>query len=137
MKPRIKGALFLILAFLLGVGAGAFGFGIYEVRGGWGGSGVRGQRFQRYILGRLDRELNLTPAQHEKVESALQETRLEFQRLREEMRPRFREIVGRSRERIKAALDPAQQAKFDAIVAEWERRGDRWRGETKGEVKRP
>jgi hypothetical protein len=61
------------------------------------------------------------------VEAALKETGGEFARLREEMRPRFQEIRNRSRERIRTILDGEQQAKFDALSAEWERRADRWR----------
>ncbi len=126
MRPRIKGALLLLLAFALGAAAGATGFGIYLARTGWP---PRGERFQQFVLRRLEREVNLRPEQREQVEAILGETREEFRRLREEVRPRFREIVARSRERIRRSLDADQQAKFDALADEWERRGERWRGE--------
>jgi hypothetical protein len=136
MRPRLKGALLLCLAFVLGVGVGAAGFGIYAVRVGWP---PRGERWIPWVLQRLDRELELRPDQHQRVENILRETRDEFGRLREEFRPRFREILNRSRDRIKAELNAAQQAKFDALMAEWERRRERWRGRDRpsGEAKDP
>ena len=127
MTSRVKGALLLIVAFLLGAAAGALGFGVYQVRiGGW--RAPRGDRFQEVILRRLTRELELKPEQRQQVEAILREAGEEFARLREEIRPRFREIQARSRGRIKAVLDARQQAKFDALADEWERRAERRRG---------
>ncbi len=131
MRPRVKGALLLLLVFLLGAGAGALGLGVYQVRtGGWGPP--RGGRFQEFMLRRLTSELELRPEQRPQVEAILRETGEEFARLREEIRPRFREIQARSRGRIKAVLDAGQQAKFDAMADEWERRAERWRGRSGG-----
>lgn len=131
MTSRVKGALLLILAFLLGAAAGALGFGIYQVRAGYWGP-PRGERFQQFVLRRLTSELDLRPEQRQQVEAILRETREDFARLREELRPRFREIATRSRARIKAVLDAGQQAKFDALADEWERRAERRRGEAQG-----
>lgn len=127
MRPRVKGALLLLLAFVLGGTAGATGLGSYLVRtGGW--RPARSEQFQRRVLGRLDRELNLTPAQLQQVEAILRETGEEFARLRQEIRPRYREIGARSRERIREVLDPGQREKFQALAEEWERRAEqRWR----------
>jgi hypothetical protein len=79
------------------------------------------------MLQRLSRELDLRPDQRERVEAVLKETGQDFARLRAELRPRFQEIRSRSRDRIRTILDGEQQAKFDALSAEWERRADRWR----------
>ena len=128
MRPRVKGALLLLVAFILGAGAGALGLGIYQVRTGWWGP-PRGSRFQEFMLRRLTSELELRPEQRQQVEAIVRETSEEFARLREEIRPRFREILARSRGRIKAVLGAGQQVKFDAMVDEWERRAEqRWRG---------
>ncbi len=131
MTSRVKGALLLIVAFLLGAAAGALGFGIYQVREGrWGPH--RGARFQQVVLGRLTSELDLKPDQRQQVEAVLRETGEEFARLRLEMAPRFREIRERARGRIQAVLDPGQRPKFDALVERWERQAERRRGETPG-----
>jgi len=127
MSPRLKGTLLLLLAFGLGVAGGAVGFGVYQTRfGDW--HAPRGAaRFQDRILSRLTKELGLRPEQRQKVEAVLEEAGQEFTKLREEMGPKFRDIRNRVRDRIRAALDAAQQVKFDAVAQEWERRAERWR----------
>ena len=128
MSPRLKGTLLLLLAFGLGVAGGAVGFGVYQTRfGDW--HAPRGAaRFQDRILSRLTKELGLRPEQRQKVEAVLEEAGQEFTKLREEMGPKFRDIRNRVRDRIRAALDAAQQVKFDKVAQEWERRAERWRG---------
>jgi Spy/CpxP family protein refolding chaperone len=128
MTPRVKGGLLLFLAFLLGAGTGALGFGVYQSRTGWWGPRRDPARFQQFQVRRLTRELDLRPEQRQQVEAILRETGQEFAKLRGEMAPRIREIRGRGRERIRAVLDPEQQAKFETLAAEWERRAERWHG---------
>ncbi|HSD49975.1 MAG TPA: hypothetical protein VLG48_01110 [Candidatus Methylomirabilis sp.] len=129
MKPRVKGALLLLLAFALGTTTGALGLGLYQARTGWWGSGRRDpQRFQQFMLRRLTRELDLRAEQRQQVEAILRESGEAFTRLREEIRPQFQAIRERSRDRIRALLDPGQQAKFETLAQEWERRVERWRG---------
>jgi Spy/CpxP family protein refolding chaperone len=127
MKPRVKGALLLLVAFLLGTAAGALGYGLYQGRAGWTRSSRDPARFQQALLKRLTRELDLREDQRQRVEELLRETGQEFVRLREEIGPRFREIRERSREKMRAVLSPEQQAKFEALEKEWGRRADRWR----------
>ena len=141
MRPRVKGALLLLLAFLLGTAAGALGFGLLQARTGWGHPPRDPARFQQSLLKRLTRELDLRPEQQQQVEDALRETSQEFARLREEINPRVREIRVRSQEKIRAILTPEQQAKFEALEKEWLRRAERWHREggrsKEGESKRP
>jgi len=128
MRPRVKGALLLLLAFVLGATAGALGFGLFQARTGWWGGRRDPARMQEFVLKRLTRELDLRVDQQTKVEAVLRESGEEFARLRGEIRPRFQEIRERSRDRIRAILDPGQQAKFETLAQEWERRAERWRG---------
>ena len=128
MRPRLKGALLLLLAFVLGAGTGALGFGLYQTRTGWWGARRDAGRFQQIMLERLTRELDLRGDQQQQVEAILRESGEEFARLRQEIRPRFQEIRKRSRDRIRALLDPGQQAKFETLAQEWEHRAERWRG---------
>jgi Spy/CpxP family protein refolding chaperone len=141
MRPRVKGALLLLLAFLLGTAAGALGFGLFQARMGWWRSPRDPAPFQQLLLKRLTRELDLRPEQRQQVETVLRETGQEFARLREEVDPRVREIRVRSREKIRAILTPEQQAKFEALEKEWLRRAERWHREggrsKEGEPKRP
>jgi hypothetical protein len=123
----MKGALLLLLAFVLGAGTGALGFSLYQARSGWWGARRDAGRFQQIMLKRLTRELDLRADQQQQVETILRESGEEFARLRQEIRPRFQEIRGRSRDRIRALLDPGQQARFETLAQEWERRTDRRR----------
>ena len=116
MRPRLGGALLLLLAFGLGVAAGALGLSAYQARWGWNAPGP-GPRHSQHMLRRLDQELTLTTAQREQVEAILRETGQEFTRLRDEVRPRFRDIRASARARIREVLDPAQREKFDALNA--------------------
>ena len=128
MSRRLKGALLLLLAFLLGAATGALGFGLYQARAGWWRPPRDPARFQQVLLKRLTRELDLRPDQQQQVEAILREAGQEFARLREEIGPRVRDVRGRSREKIRAILGPDQQAKFVVLEREWERRAERWRG---------
>lgn len=128
MRPRVKGALLLLLAFLLGTAAGGLGFGLYQVRAGWRHPPRDSERARQFVLKRLTRDLDLRPEQQQQVEAILLETGQEFARLREEVGPRVRDIRGRSREKIRAILNPEQQAKFEALANEWERREERRHG---------
>lgn len=127
MRSRVKGALLLLLAFGLGVVGGAVGFGVYHTRfGDWRSPGGAA-RFQERILARLTKELDLRSEQRQKVDAVLKEAGQEISKLREEIGPKFREIRTRARDQIRAALDAAQQVKFDKVAQEWERRAERWR----------
>ncbi len=127
MKPRLKGTLLLLLAFGLGVVGGAAGFGVYHTRFGEWRTPAGAARFQERILSRLNKELGLRPEQRQKVEAVLEETSQGFAKLREEIGPKFRELRSGAQERIRGVLDAAQQAKFDTLAQEWERRAERWR----------
>ena len=127
MRPRLKGALLLTVAFVLGLVAGGFGAGVLQSRWGWHAP-WGGPRFQQRMLHRLDRELGLTAAQREQIDAIIRETRQEVARLREELGPRFRDVRLRTRARIREVLDPAQRDKFDALAARWEQWGPRGGG---------
>lgn len=130
MRPRLKGALLLLLAFLLGVAAGASGFAVYRSRVGWWGSSRGADRAQEHVLRRLTRELDLRPDQRQQVEAILREAGDQFGRLREEMRPRYREIRERTRDRIRALLDADQQPRFQVFMDRWDRERERRRAPT-------
>jgi Spy/CpxP family protein refolding chaperone len=119
MSPRVKGAVVLVLAFLLGAVTGGVALSLYQMHAGWWWHArADGARFQQYLLRRLTRELDLRPDQRDRVEAILRDSGVEFAQLREEIRPRFREIRTRTRERIRAVLDANQQQKFERLTAE-------------------
>jgi Spy/CpxP family protein refolding chaperone len=129
MSPRVKGALLLLLVFLLGVAAGALAFGLFGAEMGWRNRPRDPERFRELVLKRLTKELDLQPEQRQKVEAILRETGQEFARLKVDMDPRIREIRGHSRERMRAILTPEQRTKLEVLEKEWERRAERRRSE--------
>jgi hypothetical protein len=67
---------------------------------------------RRWVLSRLQRELNLSPGQRAQVDSVLARREADVRALMIEMRPRFEAISDRTRRDIQAALTPDQQKRF-------------------------
>jgi Spy/CpxP family protein refolding chaperone len=125
MRPRLKGGLLLLLAFLLGAASGVLGLRVYQLRTGHWEPSRNPARFQQIVLQRLTRELDLTADQEQQLQTILRETGQEFAKLRAEFGPKLESIRVRSQERIHAILNPAQQTKFDALAKRWERHHER------------
>ena len=139
MKPRTKGALLLLLAFLLGVASGALGFAVYRSRWGWREAREDPARFRQVVLNRLTRDLHLRPDQQRQVEVLLRDAGEQFAKLREEIRPRSREIRLQTQEKIRALLDADQAKEFAALLDRWQRREQEHRrpAASPGESKSP
>lgn len=65
------------------------------------------------FIERIQRELKLTPAQHDQVLAIVNETRSKVMNLREEFQRQRRETILEARARVRALLTPEQQEKFD------------------------
>jgi hypothetical protein len=70
---------------------------------------------RRWVLSRLQRELDLSPRQREQVDSVLARREADVRALMIEMRPRFEAISDRTRRDIQAALSPDQQKRFTEL----------------------
>lgn len=70
---------------------------------------------RRWVLSRLQRELDLSPSQREQVDSVLARREADVRALMIEMRPRFEAISDRTRRDIQAALSPDQQKRFTEL----------------------
>jgi Spy/CpxP family protein refolding chaperone len=120
-KSRLLAGIVIVLVFLAGV---AVGFFVHHAlpRRGWAGFAVggppSGQRpeVKGWMLQRLDRELDLTPEQHARIDTVLTRRESDLRALMTEARPRFEAIAARTRTEIQAVLTPAQQQKFAEIT---------------------
>jgi hypothetical protein len=65
------------------------------------------------VVGRLDREVGLTPTQHEQVHDIMRDTRFKMMELRHEMQQRRHQIFLNAYDQIRGILTPEQQQKFD------------------------
>ena len=83
-----------------------------------------GNRFMR----RLERDLNLNPAQRVNVDRALQRHYERIRDIRSHMSPQINSIMQEIRKDVRSFLDNEQQTSFDRIVEKFEeRRKRRWR----------
>ena len=64
---------------------------------------------------RLVRELSLSAEQEKAIAGIIQEARDQLGEIRKETRPRVRQVIMNARDRIRAQLNPEQQARFDQI----------------------
>jgi Spy/CpxP family protein refolding chaperone len=120
---RLKLWLAIAAIFVLGCATGAFLDSAYRLRvGAARGESRGGHRNPEQMFEKMRRELSLDERQATEVRKILDETRNEYRALRSEARPRFDAVRQSARTRIRALLTPEQQQRFDARVAEMDKR---------------
>jgi Spy/CpxP family protein refolding chaperone len=102
-----KAAALLIAAALLAGLVIGFGGSTLAYRYGW--LHIHG----RYLLQRMDRELGLTPAQHEQIEDVMEGTHEKMRELRLNLRGQRRRLMIDTYLKIRSLLTPDQQKTFD------------------------
>jgi Spy/CpxP family protein refolding chaperone len=100
-------ALLIAAALLAGLAIG-FAGSTMAYRYGW--LHVHG----RYLLQRMDRELGLTPAQHEQIEDVMEGTHEKMRELRLNLRDQRRRLMINTYLKIRSLLTPDQQKTFDS-----------------------
>ena len=111
----------LLLVFVLGVVAGAFGTRIY-LKDRFAHFRKDPKARQAFIMRKLSKELELTPEQKIKVEkivAQMGEKRREFFR---KNRPEIKKIMDEGFAQIKRELNNDQQKKLDELRAKFEKR---------------
>jgi len=68
----------------------------------------------RGFVDRLDRELNLTPEQLQKVQGLVRDTRSKMTELHQDFHAKHQALIMATHDQIRALLTPEQQQKFDA-----------------------
>jgi flagellar motility protein MotE (MotC chaperone) len=112
--------------FILGGAAGWFGNCIYRgeknirTAGGAGDSGSKKDDDKdgelQKIIADLVRELHLDAEQQESLKNIFFETRLEYQELNKEFRPRYKTIRDESDDKIRKILRDGQRERFEEIL---------------------
>jgi hypothetical protein len=122
VRPRLLAVLALLLAAV-----GGFAIGIAFDRATWEsrrlGFLARGTAFRpppnrhprSELLDRLDAKLNLTGDQRLRVDSVLARRESEMRALRNQVRPRFDSIAGRTRADLVGILTPEQRVRLEAL----------------------
>lgn len=81
---------------------------------------------------RMDRELNLTPAQRSQIRGIMRDARLQIMQHEQEFRRLRHETFLQAMHQIRATLTPEQQEKFDRDFLPYQAR-DEWQGERRHE----
>ena len=85
---------------------------------------VVGDKYDRPL--RIGRSFPELADQKSGIEAIFKESRQKVESLREEMAPKFDALRKTTRDRIRALLNPQQQAKFDQLAEKWEAGAKRW-----------
>lgn len=112
-KSTRTAALLLVAAFLLGASAGAAALALSGRPGRMGPGHSPGPSG---YLGRLERDLKLTPVQRDSVGAILQRFEPRMDSIWQEVRPRFETLRGELRSDINAQLTPEQQRHYAELL---------------------
>ena len=120
-KSRLVAGLVIVLVFLAGAAVGFWchhaiaprGFLRFAIGGPPAGPPPE---MKGWMLQRLDRDLDLTPEQHARIDTVLTQRETDIRALMTETRPRFEAIASRTRAEIQTVLTPEQQEKFAKLT---------------------
>ena len=114
--------------FLLGVLVGALAMQLYHSVNAPDPRRLpgRGPAHRPDFADLLERRLDLTPDQVQRIDVILAESRAEAEAFHEEMLPRVREQMERTRERISEVLTPEQRERFEELHRRHRGRAERF-----------
>ena len=111
----------LLLVFVLGILAGAFGTRIY-LKDRFAHLRKDPKARQAFIMGKLSKELELTPDQKIKVEKIVEQTGAKRREFFLKNRPEIKKIMDEGFLQIKKELNNDQQKKLDVMREEFKKR---------------
>jgi hypothetical protein len=122
-------ALYMALVFACGGVVGAFAHRLYTVSGVSANVGQRNpEEFRKRYMADMKARLQLSDGQAAKLSAVMDETRTRFRDVREKFEPEMQKIREDQRQRISELLSPGQQAEWQKIVEERQRRRESKKG---------
>jgi Spy/CpxP family protein refolding chaperone len=122
-------ALYMALVFACGGVVGAFAHRLYTVSGVSANVGQRNpEEFRKRFMADMKTRLQLTDDQAAKLSVLMDETRSRFRDVREKFEPEMQKIREDQRQRISELLSPSQQAEWQKIMDERQRRRESKKG---------
>lgn len=123
--PRLLALVLLAITFAGGVVIGVAGDRMLLLRDGRVLPREGMQVATSRIVRAMDRELDLTQEQRQKIEAILEGRKARIGTIWAGVRPAVREEIDRSNDEIAAQLTPEQEEAFRRILERWERRMER------------
>jgi len=122
-------ALYMALVFVCGGVVGAFAHRLYTVSGVSANAAQRNpEEFRKRFMTDMKARLQLTDDQAAKLGVIMDETRARFREVRETFEPEMQKIREDQRQRIGELLSPGQQAEWQKIMEERQRRREGKKG---------
>lgn len=122
-------ALYMALVFACGGVVGAFAHRLYTVSGVSANAAQRNpEEYRKRFMVEMKARLQLSDDQASKLGAIMDETRTRFRDVREKFEPEMQKIRDDQRQRISELLSPSQQAEWQKIVEERQRRRDSKKG---------
>ena len=122
-------AFYMALVFACGGVVGAFAHRLYTVSGVSANAAQRNpEEFRKRYMADMKARLQLNDDQAAKLEAIMDDTRARFRDVREKFEPEMQKIREDQRQRISELLSPSQQAEWQKIVEERQRRRDSKKG---------
>lgn len=122
-------AFYMALVFACGGVVGAFAHRLYTVSGVSANVAQRNpEEFRKRFMTDMKARLQLTDDQAAKLGAIMDGTRARFRDVREKFEPEMQKIREDQRQRISELLSPTQQAEWQKIVEERQRRRDGKKG---------
>jgi len=122
MKDRSKASFktwgVLLAVFGLGCITGVGIDGAYRAKTNASFREGRPRSDREAMFEKMRSDLNLSEDQAKEMHRVLDETADEFRALRTELKPRYESLRLKTRGQMRALLNPEQQQKFDALIAE-------------------
>jgi Spy/CpxP family protein refolding chaperone len=115
----------VLAAFVCGIVLGIVGDRVWMFRHGPGAGPFHGHRMTDRIAGRLDRELKLTPQQHDEVVRILETHRARIEAIMDGVHPQVRKEIDATNAEIERILTPEQRTKFDSLKMKMRPRSQR------------
>jgi hypothetical protein len=125
-NPRAIATVVVVLAFIAGLLIGIVGDRIFQFR--FRDRGMRGGSMTQRIVARLDRELQLSPQQHDEVTRIFEMHRQRLDVITATVRPQIRREIDEGNAEIEKILTPEQRAKFQKMKMRMLPRRDHMRG---------
>ena len=122
MKTKTSATFYLLLAFSMGVVAGAIGFYLYQNHVRAAGPHVGAPTRPPDIVEEMARDLKMDAAQKEQLRGIFSQSRERYKALSRQFQPQYHNIRDETNQAIRQILREDQKARFEQIIRDLDQR---------------